>query len=441
MATKLYEVKDGRLEFNFHPGQLAAWRSTARFTWMLSGTQGGKTSFAPLWLWRECQQRGPGDYLAVTSTYPLLKLKLLPEFVTFFRHTLALGEWHAMDKTFVFDGDRAAAVFGDGAWRHEPARIIFGSGINPEGLESATGKGAVLDEVGQDDFQLQSYEAILRRLAIHQGRILGGTTIYNLGWLKQQVYDAWANGDPDHAVISFPSTQNPAFPQAEYARAERTLPRWKFDMFYRGVYSTPGGLIYEDYNDAYREEGGHKVRPFPIPAAWPCYVGVDFGAVNTALLWAAKDPATGAYYVYRERHGGVLSTKEHVRLAKRLSRNERVVAWYGGAKAERQQRLDWQEAGVRMAEPPVSDVESGIDRVIGLLRENKLYVFDTCTGLRAELGTYARVLDDQGTPQEAIKDKAAYHRLDALRYLVTGIGAKRLRAVLAQGFVRRGWGL
>ena len=51
---------------------------------MLAGTQSGKTSMAPIWLNREIVRKGPGDYLAVTATYPLLKLKLLPEFVRFF---------------------------------------------------------------------------------------------------------------------------------------------------------------------------------------------------------------------------------------------------------------------------------------------------------------------------------------------------------------------
>ena len=46
---------------------------------MLAGTQGGKTSFGPHWLNREIKTKGPGDYLAVTATFPLLENKMLPE--------------------------------------------------------------------------------------------------------------------------------------------------------------------------------------------------------------------------------------------------------------------------------------------------------------------------------------------------------------------------
>ncbi len=577
-GRRLYTVTPkGQLHFYFHPGQAQAWASTARFTWMLAGTQGGKTSFAPLWLWREMRTRGPGDYLAVTSTYPLLKLKMLPEFMKFFKYTLRLGDWHAMDRVFVLDRERAAEHFGDASWREEESRIIFGSGINPEGLESATAKAAALDEClppetlietehglipigrlvderlavrvwcrdhatgtwhlrpivrwmkrphadplrrigplrltgnhrvwtheagyvtadqlctqptlytrmdvstlfdshggdvdggrsddghvynitvaehhnyvangvvvancGQDDFRLQSYEAVLRRLALNQGRILGGTTIYNLGWIKSQAYDPWRAGDPDHNVIQFASTVNPSFPEEEYERARRTMQPWKFDMFYRGLLSRPGGLIYPDYNDDYVEQGGHKVRPFVIPQAWPCYGGVDFGAVNMALVWIAKDPATRLFYLYRELHGGTMSTKEHAQRAKRLSQRERLWSWWGGAKSEKQQRLDWSAAGIRLQEPPISEFEAGLDRVTALLREDRLRVFDTCTGTRDEFGTYSRAMDEYGEPTERVKDKETFHRLDALRYVVAGLTSPGFRTALVQAVTRHGWGL
>src|SRR5512140_626244 len=57
-----------RLVYHFHPGQLQAWNSTARFIAVLAGAQGGKTSFGPHWLLREIVRCGPGDYLIVTPS-------------------------------------------------------------------------------------------------------------------------------------------------------------------------------------------------------------------------------------------------------------------------------------------------------------------------------------------------------------------------------------
>jgi len=301
-------------------------------------------------------------------------------------------------------------------------RIIFGSATHPESLESATAKAAVLDECGQDQFRLGSWEAVLRRLSLSQGRVLGATTLYNLGWLKQQLYDPWREGDADVDIIQFASTLNPLFPQAEYERAERTLPAWKFNLFYKGQFDRPAGLIYSDFIDEYREQGGHKIHPFNIPPEWPRYGGLDFGAVNTARLLVAEDPEANIFYLYSESLAGGMSTKEHVAAANAATLGVNMRLWQGGSKSETQQRMDWAAAGIFPREPEVADVEAGIDRVIELFKTFRLYIFDTCTGTRDELGTYSREIDDQNQPSEKIKDKEKFHRLDALRYVGQALG-------------------
>jgi hypothetical protein len=103
--TGLYKLgEDGVLHYNFHAGQQRAWRSRARFVCVLSGTQGGKTTFGPSWLHQEIQRRGPGDYLVATPTYPLLYAKALPEFRRLFEKRLQLGRYISSPvKRFEFD--------------------------------------------------------------------------------------------------------------------------------------------------------------------------------------------------------------------------------------------------------------------------------------------------------------------------------------------------
>lgn len=406
-AQPLWEVRDGRLTLHLHPGQSRVWRSEKRFILMLSGSQGGKTSLGPHWLYREIQRCGPGDYMAVTSTYPLLKLKMLPEFLCLFQDTLALGEWRAGDAVFMF--------------RDGKTRVIFGSAVNSESLEAATAKAAWLDEAGQSQFRLESWEAILRRLSLYQGRVLATTTPYCLGWLKQQVYDAWRAGDPDIEVVQFESTMNPAFPPEEMERARRTMPAWKYNMFYRGRFDRPAGLIYSDFVDLYREEGGHKVRPFGIPPAWPRHVGIDFGAVNTAIVWLAHDTGRDVFYAYRCTLEGGKTTGQHAAAALAEAVGGNVLTWHGGSPSETQQRMDWRAAGVPVRDPPFADVEAGIDRAIGLFKSSRLFVFDNLLGLLDEMGTYSRVVGEDGLPTERIKDKESFHRLDALRSVAIGI--------------------
>lgn len=389
-------VRDGeKLQINLHAGQVKAWDSTRRFIFIIAGTQSGKTSFLPIWLDREIREKGEGDYLAVTATYDLLKLKFLPELRNYFE--MMGWQYLASEKTLV-----------KGA-----SRIICRSADAEGGLESASAKAALFDECGQDGVRVGAWEAIQRRLSLSQGRVLAGTTPYNLGWLKTQIFDRWRNGDETIQVVQFKSIQNPAFPLEEYERARDTLPRWKFEMFYNGEFSRPAGMIYEDFTEH------HIAQPFDIPSFWPQYLGVDFGATNTAKIWIAQDPVSGLYYAYRESLEGGKSTSEHVKgVTGYKVRN--LLAW-GGAKSEVQQRADWGVAGLGVNEPPFADVEAGIARVIGLLRSRRLYVFSTCKGLIDEFGTYSRELDASGQPTEKIKDKSTYHRLDALRYVAAGI--------------------
>jgi len=172
-------------------------------------------------------------------------------------------------------------------------RIILRSAAAESGLESATAKAAWLDEVGQDSFKVTAWNAIERRVSLNRGRILGTTTPYNFDWLKQLIFDRWRAGDKNIDVIQFDSQTNPLFSSEEFEDAKDRLPKWKFDMFYRGLFAKPAGLIYQDYDDALM-----LVDDFDIPADWPRVIGVDFGGANTATVHLAE--GNGKWYAYKE---------------------------------------------------------------------------------------------------------------------------------------------
>jgi phage terminase large subunit-like protein len=199
-------LPNGEIKINLHAGQAAVWNSRRRFIIMSGSTQVGKTCFGPHWLDREINGdanypgRGPGDYLAVTATYPLLKLKMLPEFLYVFRDLERLGTWKESDRVFA-SHDR---LHGAEAWR-----VIFGSATNPESIESATAKAAWLDELGQHQFKREAWDAVVRRLTLSEGRVLGTTTLYELGWLKTELYDRWKAGDTSIDWIEVDALSNP----------------------------------------------------------------------------------------------------------------------------------------------------------------------------------------------------------------------------------------
>jgi hypothetical protein len=228
---------------------------------------------------------------------------------------------------FRFSDEDARRMFGDTDHALGPVNVYFGHAQDPDSLESATAKAAWLDEAGQGKFKLGSWQAVVRRLSIAMGHALL-TTVYNLGWLKSQVWDRWKAGDEDYEVVNFESAANPLFPPEEFARANRDPPRWKFDMQYRGLFTRPAGLIYGNFKDGHAPDG-HKVPRFELDPSWPRHLGLDFGGVNTVGLFYAEEPDTNRLYLYREYRSG----------------------------------------GLPVQEPPIRDVEVGIDRVYGAFGE------------------------------------------------------------------------
>lgn len=419
MTTKLYTVDPaaGKLTFAPHSGQWRAWNSKKRFVIILAGTQSGKTAFGPVWMYKEIQAQGPGDYMVVTPTFPLLNLKALPEFQRYFDRTLDLGRFYTQSRKFEFSDDGSKRTFGDRYDPEIPTNVIFGYAAEPESLESATAKAVWADECGQRRFSLGSFQALLRRLSLARGRFLGTTTPYNLGWLYQELYKPWkrarqlGSDHPDIDVISFDSTTNPVFPRAEFERARDTMPAWQFNMFYRGRFERPAGQIYDCF-DADRQ----VIEPFALSPHWQRYVGVDFGGVHTAAVFLAEEPGTGRLFLYREYLAGGRTAREHADV---LVAGEPMIPYaVGGAKAEGQWRQEFRAAGLVMQPPPISDVELGIQRVYGTIKRGELLVFRTCTGVLDQLGSYSRVLDAMYQPTAAIEDKNSYHYLDAARYVI-----------------------
>lgn len=406
---------EGQATVNLHPGQEEVWNSEARFNFILAGTGGGKTSFLPWWLNREIDRtanpEGENDYLAVTASFDLFKLKFLPEMLKVFERILHKGRYWASDRLIELC-DPTGNFWATQASSRMYGRIILRSAQAEGGLESATVKAAALDECGQDEFRLEDWEAVQRRTALHQGRVLGATTLYNRGWLKSQVYDRWRGGDKDYFVKQFPSYLNPSFPKEEYERVARSMPRWRLNMFYRGEFDVPEGLIYGPF-DSMQD----TCEPFGIPPDWLIFAGLDFGGVHMAGIRLAERPEDKQLFLVNEYLEGGKTTRQHAETL-RLWKAGRV---WGGAPSEDQWRREFGAAGMPVIRPPIKEVDVGIDIVYSVLAAHGMTVFNTCTRWLDEVGTYSRQLDKDGQPTEKIAEKETYHLLDCTRYVMSAI--------------------
>lgn len=389
--------------------------SNSRITAIIAGTQSGKTLTGPEWLRREITRRGPGDYLVVSPHFTLLELKALPAFRHLFEDIFQLGKYKASPvRHFAVSSMGTKRLFGE--WQGTPTTIYFGYAANPDSLESLTGKGAWLDEPGQKHFRLASWRAILRRMAIHQGRLLLTTTPYDLGWLKTEIYDRRAS--PGYTVVNFRSDHNPTFPKAEMLRAQADMPDWMFKMFYCGQFERPAGLIY----DSFRPEV-HKIHRTPLPARFSRYWGLDFGGKNTVCLKYIHDPDENIYTLYETyKPTETRTASEHV--AALLEYDRLPDRCWGGAKSEGQWRMEFKSAGLDVLEPVVSDVELGILRVYGAHKHNKLYIFSDQTDYLDEKASYTRETNEIGKVGQEIQNKSEFHCMDAERYVIGSLESK-----------------
>lgn len=408
MATDLYRVIGNKVvvDFGDHLGQTNTWNSFARFPFIIAGTQSGKTSFGPWWLWREIQNCGNGDYLGITATFDLFKLKMLPEMEKVFT---GLFDWNFTKSDRLFESPEKISM---PSMPTKPAkRIILRSANSEGGLESSSIEGAWMDECGHPGFKLSTWEAIQRRASLSMARVLGTTTPYNMGYLKTEIFDRWRAGDPDFDVIQFKSIMNPSFPKEEYYRMKSKMQAWKFAMVYDGEFEKPAGLIYDCFIDPL-----HTCPRFKLSDNWQRYLGLDFGGVNTAGTFYAEEPKTKKLYLYRAYKQGGMTAAEHARA---LLKGEPMIPFcVGGSQSEGQWRDEFKAAGLPVRKPDIKEVEIGIDRVYEAHKKNEIIVFDDLAGYLEEKHTYSRKLDASGEPTEAIEDKEKYHFMDAERYII-----------------------
>lgn len=438
---------------DFHIAQEWAYDSDARIVAMIAGAQSGKTGFGPRWLAKKIAQRGGGDYYAVTASYDLFKLKMLPMFLEVFEQILDLGRFWSGDKIFELrnpsTGEYLAKKSTDPMW----GRIILRSASAPGGLESGTGKAAWLDEAGQPDFTLLAWRALQRRLALHRGDMLITTTLYNLGWVKQEIIDQAKintktvytktdrgelrrtdNKEKSIDLIQFDSTINPAFPQEEFDAAKNRMADDEFSMFYKGLETKLRTMIYDVFDNR------HKVNPFVIPQRYPVVVGIDPMGERVAALWLAIDPETYKVFICKEYYEPFgLTTDGHVQNILQISRGMNIVAYVGGGPSERQARVDWNSCGIAIQEPPFVDVWAQIQRAYSLFKLDNLFVFENCENFLSEIGTYQRKVDrTTGILLETIDRDEQYHLLSCLRYACAWLTEPREQTTVSYNPVQIG---
>ena len=186
-------------------------------------------------------------------------------------------------------------------------------------------------------------------------------------------------------------------------------------------------LVYSKFSEAIC-----KIHRLIIPKDWPVYSGHDFGSANPGALLLAQNPGPdeprtssgypirkGDYVVFREYTPGPgRSTFEHVQEFKDMTQGYMVYRSVGGnVTTEDEIRQGYTAHGWPIIAPRFGRVNAQIDRVIGLMELNKLFIFDDLHRLLAQISNCLWELGDDGQITNKIKDEQKYHLLACLRYV------------------------
>ncbi len=273
----------------------------------------------------------------------------------------------------------------------------------------------IIDEAARVPDDL--YRAVSPMLAVSGGRLICLSTPYGK---RGFFYHAWAKGGADWHRIEIPAARIPRIKPDYLARERRTLGESWYRQEFCCSFEALEGLVYPDFArcvvpaeslpSLLRGEG-------PGVKGLRRFGGIDFGFRNPfAAVWGVLD-CDDVLWLTGEHYASEQSLAYH---AAHLPRD---VTWYADPVGARE-RCELRCAGLTVRTGD-NDLRPGIAAVRARLEDGGLKVLaGACPHLVAEASLYRYDAEGRGRSEAPVKDHD--HALDALRYLVSRLDARRL---------------
>jgi len=203
------------LEINLLDYQLRLLQSPAKYLGLIGGTGCGKTYFLPRWLLINMMNNPDNEWIISAPTIGMVKRNPVKYILKYFNEIEL--EYTYNKSEIIIENE-----FG----------IIYGiSSTDSDRMQGIHAKGIIGDEAGL--FPKQWWDVAVQRVSFTGGKILLTTTPYDPNhWLKLDFWDEWENGDKDYHIENPSSLQNPYYPESEYYKAKKRLPKWKFELLF-----------------------------------------------------------------------------------------------------------------------------------------------------------------------------------------------------------------
>lgn len=227
-------------------------------------------------------------------------------------------------------------------------------------------------------------------------------------------------GDSDYKYFHFTSYDNPFMDPEEIKKAQRELTEDRFAQEYMADFRKMEGLVYKEFSrDKHLIRGRFDPKDFYIKRK---LVGVDFGTRNPAAVLTIYETEDGQYIVGDEWYKREQTDAQTADYAAALEGNE---YYPDPASASGVLELERKKVNVREVLKNTDSIRHGITVVRELFKSNRLYIHESCINLIAELETYRYPESKPGKEDDEKPVKENDHALDALRYVLMMVEARK----------------
>ena len=272
----------------------------------------------------------------------------------------------------------------------------------------------VIDEIASmRNFWSVWYEVIRPTLTDKKGEVLFISTPKGFNHFYD-LYNKEAE-DKDYKSFHFISSDNPHIPLEEIEKAKIEMPGDAFAQEYMADFRKTEGLVYKEFN---RERHTTSDEPIKIIEH---IAGVDFGFNHPAAVIHVKRDYDGVYWVTDE---WVRTKRTEIQIAEYVSSCKFNKIYPDPENPSAVQVMNDHGLPVYEVVKGKGSVQSGINKVRELFKQNRIMINKKCKNLILELETYSYDQDKvaRGDVEYASENPIKEHddALDALRYAITG---------------------
>ncbi len=282
-------------------------------------------------------------------------------------------------------------------------------------------QGSSLDFVWFDEEPPKDiYDECRMRVLDKRGDIFGTMTpLKGLTFIYDEIYlNAKGSSEVWYEFIEW--EDNPYLSKKEIKELTKSLSNRELESRRYGRFFEDSGPVYTEF-----DENVHVIEPFSVPSDWQDLISIDPGLKNPLSCHFYAVDFDGNVYVVAEHYEAGLDVETHSQKIKEIAGE---IGWHkdflGRLKgiidpAANQKTLAYSksvselfmENGINLSTNVNKDLFTGINRVKGYFKNNRIFIFKNCVNLIKELKGYRWGNND-------LPVKRNDHALDELRYYI-----------------------